>query len=74
MNKAYKIQLALLDKKPVTQKELLMAATALESIGKLTGNSVTGGGNGSLTQGAVTNVNGGGDLVSGNNSVVSEKS
>lgn len=42
MNHAYKIQLALLDKKPVTQKELLLAATALEAI-KLTstGNVMT---------------------------------
>jgi predicted nucleic acid-binding protein len=36
INKAYKIQLNILENKPVTQKELLMAATALESFGKLT--------------------------------------
>eukprot|EP00599_Poterioochromonas_sp_BG-1_P017413 CAMPEP_0173167844 /NCGR_PEP_ID=MMETSP1105-20130129/22896_1 /TAXON_ID=2985 /ORGANISM="Ochromonas sp., Strain BG-1" /LENGTH=60 /DNA_ID=CAMNT_0014089445 /DNA_START=1269 /DNA_END=1448 /DNA_ORIENTATION=+ len=42
MNHAYKIQLAILDKKPVSQKEILAAATALEAI-KLTstGNSLT---------------------------------
>lgn len=66
MNHAYKIQLAILDKKPVSQKEILAAATALEAI-KLTstGNSLT-------NLHASSNSVGGSHLESASNSVVTE--
>jgi hypothetical protein len=77
MRKAYKIQIALLEKKPVTQKELLLAATAYESI-KMSGNTPNGGTNhhlqNGLNQGSGFLSHNSGDFLSGGNSVMSNES